>query len=189
MGKDDDDILLLKIHKGDELAFRYLFERYFTPLCRFMNIYIHEKTDIEELALDIFIYIWNNRDTLQIQYSIKTYLFQAARNKCLNILRQRKLMASIDLTKVDIEEDNVISLETEELYLLIQEAVLTLPDRCRTIFQLSRNEDLSNHEIASKLDISIKTVEGQITKAIKIIKYFLDNSYSYVNSSFKNSDI
>jgi RNA polymerase sigma-70 factor (ECF subfamily) len=73
-----------------------------------------------------------------------------------------------------------MSLETDELYQLIQEAVLALPDKCKEVFQLSRTENLTNQEIATKLNLSVKTVEGQITKALKRIKDFLGDSYSFL---------
>ncbi len=178
--KDDDIILLNLIREGDRLAFRHLFESYFTPLCRFMHLYVRETTIVEELALDIFTYVWENRKTLQITISIKAYLFQAARNKCLNMLRQKKLTVRLEDTDLDFAETNVMSLETDELYQLIQEAVLALPDKCKEVFQLSRTENLTNQEIATKLNISVKTVEAQITKALKRIKDFLGDSYSFL---------
>lgn len=178
--KEDDIILLNLIREGDKLAFRHLFEMHFTPLCRFMHLYVRETSIVEELALDIFTYVWENRKTIQIQLSLKSYLFQAAKNKCLNTLRQKKLTVSLDDTELDVAETNVMSLETDELYQLIQEAIMALPDKCRDVFQLSRTENLSNKEIASQLNISVKTVEAQITKALKRIKEFLGDSYSFL---------
>lgn len=181
MSDKEDDILLLNlIREGDRLAFRHLFESYFTPLCRFMHLYVREASIVEELALDIFTYLWEHRETLQIQISLKAYLFQAARNKCLNTLRQKKLTLRLDDTDLDVAETNVMSLETDELYNLIQEAMLALPDKCREVFQLSRNENRTNQEIATQLNISVKTVEAQITKALKRIKDFLGDSYSFL---------
>lgn len=181
MKENTDDILLLNlIREGDKLAFRHFFESYFTSLCRFMHVYIPDKAVVEELALDIFVYIWENRTTLQIQLSFKAYLFQAARNKCLNELRQKKKTVSLNDIDIDIVDTEILSLENEELYKLIQEAVSALPDKCREVFNLSRNENLSNKEIAERLDISIKTVEGQITKALKRIKDFLGETYFYL---------
>jgi len=181
LNENSNDIILLNlIREGDRLAFRHLFETYFTPLCRFMHLYVHETTIVEELALDIFTYVWENRQTLNIQISLKAYLFQSARNKCLNVLRQKKLTVSLNPTDMDFEETDVMSLETEELYNLIQEAIMALPDKCRDVFQLSRTENLSNKEIAEQLNISVKTVEAQITKALKRIKEFLGDSYSYL---------
>ena len=178
--KADDIILLNLIREGDRLAFRHLFETYFTSLCRFMYVYVHDKNVVEELALDIFTYVWENCKTLQIQISFKAYLFQASRNKCLNVLRQQRPTVSLDHMDFDVEETNVMSLETEELCHLIQEAVMALPDKCRAVFELSRTENLSNQEIASQLNISVKTVEAQITKSLKRIKEFLGDSYSYL---------
>jgi len=173
-----DDILLLNlIREGDELAFKHLFDTYFTPLCRFMQVYISNKAFIEEMALDIFIYVWENRKTLKIQLSFKAYFFQAARNKCLNALREEKKTVSLDEINMDMIDTGVISLEYDELYRLIQEAVFALPEKCKEVFNLSRNENLSNQKISEKLNISVKTVEGQITKALKRIKEFLDEKY------------
>lgn len=177
-----DDILLLNLIKeGDKLAFRHLFETYFTPMCRFMHVYISNTSIVEELALDIFVYVWENRKTLQIQLSFKAYLFQAARNKCLNVLRQKKNTVSLDdVMDGEAIDIGITSLEDEELYRLIHEAVFALPDKCREVFHLSRNENLSNKEIAEKLGISVKTVEAQITKALKRIKDFLGEAYFYL---------
>lgn len=176
----EDNILILRLIKeGDRLAFRHLFETWFTPLCRFMHLYISEKTVVEELALDLFMHIWENRQTLQIQVSLKSYLFQAARNRCLNELRKQKNTVSLDEISGEIIDAGVYSLEETELQNLIQEAVLALPDKCREVFDLSRNESLSNREIADRMNISVKTVEAQITKAVKRIKNFLGEAYFY----------
>ena len=176
-----DDLLLLNlIREGDKLAFRHLFEMYFTPLCRFMHTYINEKVVVEELALDLFVYVWENRKMLQIHLSLKAYLFQSARNRCLNELRKKRQTISLDELDKDVVDTDIISLEEDELYQLIQEAVLNLPEKCREVFLFSRNDNLTNKEIAEKMNISVKTVETQITKALKRIKEFLGNSYSYL---------
>ena len=178
--KKDETLFLNLVQEGNELAFKHLFETYFTPLCRFMHLYIKETTIVEELALDIFMYVWENRKTLQIQLSLKAYMFQAAKNKCLNVLRQKKLTMSLDAMNTDIADSDEMCLETEELYNLIQEAIMSLPDKCKEVFNLSRSEDLTNQEIAIQLNISDKTVEGHITNALKRIKIFLGESYSYL---------
>lgn len=176
-----NDILLLRqIREGNEEAFKSLFETYFTPLCRFIYLYLEDSDVAEELAMDIFIYLWENRENFQIQLSLKAYLFQAARNKCLNELRKKKETVSLDDAEVTSINTDVSSLETEELYRLIHEAILALPEKCREVFVLSRQESLTNQEIAQKLNISVKTVEGQITTALKKIKKFLGDQYSYL---------
>lgn len=177
-----DDILLLKlIQSGDEHAFKYLFDTYFASLCRFMNVYLNDRQESEELALDIFLYVWEHRQEMEVKISLKAYLFRAARNKCLNCLRDRKTDLSLD--EVNDQGQMVVdfsSLEMEELTRLIEEAICSLPDRCQEVFRKSREENLSNQHIANEMQISVKTVEGQITKALKRIKEFLGEQYTYL---------
>lgn len=181
MREDKDDLLLLNfIRRGDQQAFKNLFDAYFTPLCRFMYIYINKKEVVEELVLDIFTYVWENKETLQVYLSFKAYLFQSARNRALNELRKKNVTISLDELNADVADTYLDSLEKDELFILVQEAVSALPDRCREVFQLSRNKNLSNKEIAEQLDISVKTVEAQITKALKKIKEFLGDAYFYL---------
>ena len=92
----NDISLLRQIREGNEDAFKSLFETYFTPLCRFIYLHLDDKNVAEELAMDIFIYLWENRETFQIQLSLKAYLFQAAKNKCLNELRKKKETVGLD---------------------------------------------------------------------------------------------
>ena len=87
----EDDILLLQLIKqDDEKAFKHLFDTYFVSLCRFMSLYLRDKQEIEELALSIFMNLWEGRADLTLKISFKAYLFQSARNRCLNALRDEK---------------------------------------------------------------------------------------------------
>lgn len=177
-----DDILLFKlIQSGDEHAFKYLFDTYFASLCRYMNLYLDNTQEAEELALDIFLYIWEHSRDIEVKLSLKAYLFRAARNKCLNCLRDRRATLSLDeVGETSQTNTDFPSLEIEELTHLIQEAICSLPERCREVFRKSREESLTNQEIADDMQISIKTVEGQITKALKRIKEFLGEGYTYL---------
>ena len=177
-----DDILLLKLIKnGDEHAFRHLFDSYFVSLCRYINIYLDNYAETEELALDIFTYLWENREQVEIKLSFKAYLFQAARNRCLNALRDRKQTTPLDQTLQETLQDRSYpALEMEELNKLIQEAIGALPEKCREVFLKSRQENMPNQEIADTMNISVKTVEAQITKALKRIKKYLGEGYTYL---------
>lgn len=176
-----DDILLLKlIQSKDERAFKYLFDSYFVPLCRYVHLYLDSTQEGEELVLDIFMYLWEHSSQINLTLSLKAYLFQAARNRCLNFLRDRKQTLPLDFAGDVSCGEATSSLEAEELNHLIQEAICTLPDKCRQVFLLSREKEYTNQEIADEMDISIKTVEAQITKALKRIRSFLKEQYSYL---------
>lgn len=176
-----DDILLLKlIQAKDEQAFKYLFDTYFVSLCRYVHLYVDSTQEGEELVLDLFMYFWEHSSQINLNLSLKAYLFQAARNRCLNFLRDRKSTLSLDIVNDVANEETTSLLEMEELSRLIQEAICALPDKCREVFQLSREGNKTNQEIANEMNVSVKTVEAQITKALKRIKNFLDDQYAYL---------
>lgn len=176
-----DDILLLKlIQSKDEQAFKHLFDTYFVPLCRYVHLYLDSTEEGEELVLDLFMYVWEHSCQINLTLSLKAYLFQAARNRSLNYLRDRKTTLSLDAAPDIASDETTTLLETEELNRLIQEAICALPDKCRQVFLLSREQNKTNQEIADEMDISIKTVEAQMTKALKRIKSFLDGKYAYL---------
>lgn len=119
----EDDILLLQLIKqDDEKAFKHLFDTYFVSLCHFMSLYLRDKQEIEELALSIFMNLWEGRADLTLKISFKAYLFQSARNRCLNALRDEK-----DTVPIEGGEEYGYALaadtsvEMEELNRLIEE--------------------------------------------------------------------
>lgn len=177
-----DDILLLKlIKRGDQIAFQHLFYEYVDSLERFIMYYIHDREKAQELVLDIFTYVWEHRETLEIRLTMKAYLFQSAKNKAFTYIRDKKTSFYIeDMSFSDAGKNDDYQVELDELNRLIQEAVTLLPTKCKEIFKKSREENLTNKEIANSLNISEKTVEGQITIALKKIKAFLGDSYSYL---------
>lgn len=182
MNTNSDDILLLKLIKqGDQIAFRHLFYQYADSLERFITYYIHDREKSQDLVLDIFTYIWKNRQNFEIKQTLKAYLFQAARNKSFTYIRDKKIPVYLEeMEGMEIVQNYDSELELQELHHLIEEAVSLLPDKCREIFRKSREENLTNKEIAGQLHISEKTVEGQITIALKKIRIHLGDSYSYL---------
>ena len=182
MNTNSDDILLLKLIKqGDQIAFRHLFYQYADSLERFITYYIHDREKSQDLVLDIFTYIWENRQNFEIKLNLKAYLFQAARNKSFTYIRDKKIPVYLEeMEGMEIVQNYDSELELQELHHLIEEAVSLLPDKCLEIFRKSREENLTNKEIAGQLHISEKTVEGQITIALKKIRIHLGDSYSYL---------
>lgn len=180
--ENQDEILLLNlIKKDDEVAFKHLFYNYVDGLERFALSYIGEREAAQEIVLDLFTYIWEHRTELQIKLTLKAYLFQSVRNRALTYLRDKDTPLFIDeIPPINNGEDSSWSLEVEELSRLIEEAVSMLPSKCREIFEKSRGENLTNKEIAHSLNISEKTVENQITIALRKIKSFLGQKYAYL---------
>jgi RNA polymerase sigma-70 factor (ECF subfamily) len=176
-----DDILLLKlIGEGDKQAFKYLFDAFFASLCRFIRTYINDPSIAEEIALDVFTAVWEKREILEINVSWKAYLFQSARNKALNHIRDNERFIPVSSLSFYDKAETDHSFELKELERLIQEAVCSLSGRNGEIFCKSRFEHLTNKEIAENLNISVKSVEAHITKALKIIRNHLGESYFYL---------
>lgn len=126
-----------------------------------------------EVVQDVFVSIWNKRDELTLDQNLKAYLYTATRNKSLNFLQKKKLPTvsfspAIHDGQVEKPADEVM--ETNELEIALYDEIYQLPEKCRKIFLLSRQEGMSYKEIAVKLNISVKTVENQIGIALKRIR-------------------
>lgn len=173
-------------HKGiiiDESTLKELFNVYSDDLCAFLNYYTHDKQLIEDIIQDVFISLWEERDTINIFY-IKTYLYNAARNKVLNSLRDeqnRSLLlerwASRELEKQKARD----CINMEEFSSVYQQAINSLPEKCREIFTLSREQNKTYREIAGEKDLSVKTVEAQMSIAIKKVREYILNYYNGKN--------
>lgn len=177
-----DDILLLKlIQQNDRIAFQHLFYQYADALVRFVQHYIHDKEKAEEIVSDLFLHLWERRHTIQIKLTLKAYLFQSAKNRAFSFIRdEQPVLFLADHPHAEVWKEDPCGMEIEELNNLIREAVSLLPDKCREIFRKSREENLTNKKIAAQMNISEKTVENQITIALKKIRAYLGDSYSYL---------
>ena len=167
-----------KMIDGDIDSFKYFFDRYYNDLCNFVHIYLHDQMLAEEIVQDIFVYFWENREKLQINTSVKAFLFSASKFKSLNLLRdtqnQKRIMERIGITEPFYTQEQASSyIDTDEFRKILDSAVEQLSPKCREIFLLSKREELSNREIAERLNISVKTVENQMTIALKKLKEYL----------------
>lgn len=174
----EEQFILQQMVEGDENAFKYFFDTYYDDLCNFVNSYLRDESLSEDIVQSIFIYLWDKRGSIPLYCSMKSYLYAASKNKSLNYLRNVKNKARIleELflgPQVVSNENTDHFLEFEELKTIVSSAVEGLPDQCKAIYRLSRDEGFTNREIAEKLGISGKTVENQMTIAIRKIKEFL----------------
>jgi len=168
----DQEILTL-IRQGDRVAFSELYNRYWRLLYQTAWNVLRDQESCMEVTQEIFVWIWDHRSGLQIN-SLPGYLRAAVKYKVTDILRSNKAREACFVNLDELDAANLLfdddPLELKELKALIAQMSSKLPARARTIFELSRNEQLTNREIAKKLGISEKTVENQITIAIKKLR-------------------
>ncbi len=164
---------------GDTKAFQYFFEKYYTDLCNFVNIYLNDRILAEEIVQDIFVYFWENKSRLELNRSVKAYLFSASKFRSLKEIRNQntkeKMLAEIGKTNSGyFSEDNELFFDPVQFRSVLHSAIEQLPLKCKEIFLLSKNENLGNKDIAAKLNISVKTVENQMTIALKKLRTYLE---------------
>ena len=184
----DELFIFERMADGDHRALRFFFDKYYDKLCNYVNLYIHDKSVSEDIVQDIFIYFWEKRGIIRINTSVKSYLFRASRNKYLNHLRNEKIHQVVRMEVTSNSETFVNPdynlLDINEIEGLILASINSLPSRCREVYLLHRNEDLSYKEIAAKMDISVKTVENQMTIALKKMKEQLAPYYDQIFALF-----
>lgn len=176
----DDLFLLQKLKEGDIRALEVIFNKHYSNLSRYLLMLFKNELLVDHIAQDIFVHLWENRETLEIKSSLESYIYAAGRFKALNQIRDAKLQNAIRQRIIDQVQNphyDEASLEFEELETIINEAINALPDRCQKIFRLSREEEMSYKEIASYLDISVNTVEGQMSIALKKLRTTLKPFY------------
>ncbi len=168
---DTDRVRALK--NGDLCAFNELFDRYGKRLYRFSMGYLKSVEDAEEIVQEVFLKIWNNREELSAQKSFESYLFTIAKNGILNSIRKSKSeqaylnYAKLHPSKNILLDEELNFVELEKAY---KEVVAQLSPRRKEIFLFKREQSLSNAEIAEKMNISVKTVENQMTSALYEIR-------------------
>lgn len=162
------------VKMGDKKAFEQLFKTHYESLVRFAIEFVKDQDAAEDLVQEVFVKIWERKENISITTGIKPYLFMSVKNHCLNKLKAEQRNAFLH---DDYAEDNRFvthhtdqSTDTIDLAQHIKLALEKLPPRCALIFKLSRFEDKSYKEIAESLELSVKTVEAQMGKALSIMR-------------------
>jgi RNA polymerase sigma-70 factor, ECF subfamily len=173
--------LLGDLKKGNEKAFTAIFNNYFSRLCQFANTYVVDEAASKNIVQDIFVQLWETKNTIRENTSIMAYLLTITKNSCLDYLKHKqvefkyqKLVAKeqkeLELNYFALKRLEIDLLDYEEIVQIIEKTLTILPPQCQQVFRMSRFENLSNTEIAGKLNVSIKAVEANITRALKIFR-------------------
>lgn len=165
----------------DHKKFKTLFAESFESLVNYCRSFVKDDSVAKDIVQDAFISLWENKDHLDTDTHLKSFLFTVVKNQAINYLKHQKIRfkyaksfkkdyQEAELRLIAVERDVSSILETQEIKESIEKAILELPSRCRQVICLSRKQNLKNKEIAKKMSISEKMVEAHITKALKYIK-------------------
>ncbi|MBU0765025.1 MAG: RNA polymerase sigma-70 factor [Bacteroidetes bacterium] len=163
---------------GDEQAFDAVFRKYYPLLCLFARKYTTNNDIAEDIVQDVFAMIWERRSLINPEASLSSFLYKTVQNRCIDHLRHRKITEGFAAEKIRITENFTQEsghIEKAELREKILDAVSQLPPECMRIFKMSRFFDMKYREIAENLGISVKTVENQMGKALRILRERLNS--------------
>lgn len=183
MNSLSDEIIQL-LNKKHEGAFEVMFSLYYPRLVYFAKEYVPYE-DAKSLVQDAFITFWEKNPSVLNEFRLQSYLYTTVRNNCLMYLRHEKVRKSFEeetetrlqnnLYLSALEQLDTSELAFQEIESIIGKTLVGLPPRCREVFILSRFEGKKNYEVAKELNISVKAVEAQITRALKVFKIALKN--------------
>lgn len=164
-------------------VFKSLFTSHFKILCNFAYLYVHDIEEAKEIVQGVFLKFWENASFDNPQHVLKSFLFSSVKNACIDKLKHNMIRQQyrnrILLECTEWNEDTLEAIIYNDLSVKVESLIKTLPPQCQKIFRLSRINCLKNKEIAKELNISVKAVEAQISKAMAIMK---ENLTDYIPS-------
>ncbi len=185
MNQTDEMVLFDLVKEGDEKAFETLFRSYYGNLCHFCSKITGSNEAAEEIVQDFFVKLWDKKHQINIDTSVKSYLFRSVKNLCLNFIKhnniKEKFAKHAEVWNETTFDNNFVEVDLAEK---IEESINSLPEKRREIFRLSREEGLKYKEIAEKLNLSIKTVEAQMGLAIKTLREKLKDYNTFLTLFF-----
>jgi RNA polymerase sigma-70 factor, ECF subfamily len=172
----DSKELFDRIRRGEESAFDALFRDWYPSLVRASESIVQSRAVAEEIVQDVLLELWRRRESLVSSSSPQAYLFQSTRNRSLNHVRHERVVKQGEPYARRPESTESMAhahMVEDEMQAAVRQAVASLPDRCREVFELSRTHGLKYNDIAVVLGISVKTVEAQMGKALRILREVL----------------
>ena len=167
-----EEDIITAIREGNTVAFQHVFDTCYEPLCAYAHSILRNAHEAEDTVQSIFMKLWEKREAMEIRQSVRSYLFKAVYNQCLNQIEHRAVKArhrAFSQLEETVPPTDPESLP-EDLDERIRVAVDNLPSQCRRIFVLSRYDGLRYPEISARLNISINTIQNQICKALKYLR-------------------
>lgn len=149
-----------------------IFNQYYQPLVQYGNTFMKDLDEAEDVVQQVFVSVWEKRESTEIHTSLRALLYKAVHNACLNRIKQQKVRRDFAQSEMagNTEASVADPLQAKELQQKIEEAIGELPEQCAKIFRMSRFEQLKYQEIADQLQLSVKTVENQMGKALKLMR-------------------
>lgn len=175
--KNKDSIIIFQLKKGDDKAYRFIYNHHYEVLCKFATHYLGDAYLGETVVSDTILHLWEIRENLDIQGSLRNYLFKAVRNRCLNQLHSKCAQSEVTLSSLQpddwmnidyffSDEQPLGTLLAKELEAEIVKSIRALPAECSTVFKKSRFEHKKYEEIATELGISVNTVKYHMKNAL-----------------------
>jgi RNA polymerase sigma-70 factor, ECF subfamily len=179
---NNDKITIEQFKTGDLAAFELVFKEYHRPLVNYATTIVKDADESEDIVQQVFITVWNKRSTIDIHTSIRSFLYKAVYNACLNKIKQQAVRKNY-AKEIQLNHGNVSTdagIQQKELQQKIDEAIEELPEQCGRIFKMSRFDNLKYQEIADTMTLSVKTVENQMGKALKLMREKLKEYLPYI---------
>lgn len=175
--------LIEGLKKGKEDAYVYLVEHYHNSLCNYANSLIRDDLLAEDIVQNVFVQVWEKRNQLKHDFSLENYLYKSVHNKFIDQYRKGKAVMALEkkyIAALELAVEEKDEVQEQKIINILFEAIQELPPKCQQIFLMSKKEGLTNIEISEYLNISKKTVEGQITKAFCILREKLGKKYEVI---------
>ncbi|MDP4278842.1 MAG: RNA polymerase sigma-70 factor [Bacteroidota bacterium] len=173
----DEHFLLSELKQGNQEAFTILFQKYYKDLVLFGGTILHDRVCCEDIVQTVLLRLWSDREKLEIETSLKSFLLKSVQNSCLDEIRHNQVVNEYESYTLGLGQIGEIDTEKYILYSDLQEqlteALDKLPELCREAFQMNRFEGLNYKEIALKQQVSVRTVEVRIGKAIGLLRNYL----------------